>query len=108
MAGKFAIVTGASTGIGYHLAACAAREGYDLVIVADEPAIHAAASKLAAEGAQVQAVEADLATLEGVDTLLGRRMVGGSMCCAPMRETAGAGLSSTSRWRTGAARSTPM
>ncbi|BCI69570.1 short chain dehydrogenase family protein [Sphingomonas sp. S17] len=78
MAGKFAIVTGASTGIGYHLAACAAREGYDLVIVADEPAIHAAASKLAAEGAQVQAVEADLATLEGVDTLLatadGRRI----------------------------------
>ncbi len=70
MAGKFAIVTGASTGIGYHLAACAAREGYDVLIVADEPAIHSAATKLAAEGAQVQAVEADLSTLEGVDTLL--------------------------------------
>ena len=70
MAEKFAIVTGASTGIGYHLAACAAREGYDLLIVADEPAIHTAASKLSVEGAQVQAVEADLATLEGVDLLL--------------------------------------
>ncbi|WP_322963648.1 SDR family NAD(P)-dependent oxidoreductase [Sphingomonas fuzhouensis] len=70
MAEKFAIVTGASTGIGYHLASCAAREGYDLLIVADEPAIHTAASKLATEGAQVQAVEADLSTLEGVDMLL--------------------------------------
>ncbi|WP_347091412.1 SDR family NAD(P)-dependent oxidoreductase [Sphingomonas parapaucimobilis] len=70
MAEKFAIVTGASTGIGYHLAACAARDGYDLLIVADEPAIHTAASKLSVEGAQVQAVEADLATLEGVDLLL--------------------------------------
>ncbi len=70
MAEKFAIVTGASTGIGYHLAACAARDGYDLLIVADEPAIHVAASDLAALGAQVQAIEADLATWEGVDTLL--------------------------------------
>ncbi|MGE7204140.1 SDR family NAD(P)-dependent oxidoreductase [Sphingomonas sp. NPDC019816] len=70
MADKLAIVTGASTGIGYHLAACAAKEGYDLLIVADEPAIHAAATKLAAEGARVQAVEADLSSLDGVDTLL--------------------------------------
>ncbi|WP_375242983.1 SDR family NAD(P)-dependent oxidoreductase [Sphingomonas parapaucimobilis] len=70
MAEKFAIVTGASTGIGYHLAACAARDGYDLLIVADEPAIHTAASELSVEGAQVQAVEADLSTLEGVDRLL--------------------------------------
>lgn len=78
MTNRFAIVTGASTGIGYHLAACAAAEGYDLLIVADEPAIHTAASKLAADGAQVKAVQADLATLEGVDTLLaaadGRRI----------------------------------
>ncbi|MDQ1230583.1 SDR family oxidoreductase [Sphingomonas sp. SORGH_AS_0879] len=78
MAQKLAIVTGASTGIGYHLAACAAEAGYDLLIVADEPAIHTAASRLAAMGAQVQPVEADLATLEGVDTLLaatgGRRI----------------------------------
>ncbi|KTT92388.1 oxidoreductase, partial [Sphingomonas sanguinis] len=51
MAEKFAIVTGASTGIGYHLAACAARDGYDLLIVADEPTIHVAASDLAALGA---------------------------------------------------------
>src|SRR5690348_16891471 len=31
-----AVVTGASTGIGYELAKCCAREGFDLVVVADE------------------------------------------------------------------------
>lgn len=33
-----AVVTGASTGIGYELAKCAAEDGYDLAIAADEPA----------------------------------------------------------------------
>ncbi len=79
MAETFAIVTGASTGIGYHLANCAVQDGYDVLIVADEPAIHTAASKLLAGArAQVRAVEADLSTFEGVDTLLsaagGRRI----------------------------------
>jgi len=32
---KFAIVTGASTGIGYELAKCCARDGFDLLIAAD-------------------------------------------------------------------------
>lgn len=70
MAEKFAIVTGASSGIGYHLAACAAKDGYDLLIVANEPGIAKAASDLAAFGAQVQGIEADLSTLDGVDALL--------------------------------------
>ena len=35
----FAIVTGASTGIGFELAKRCAKEGYDLLIAADEPAI---------------------------------------------------------------------
>ncbi|WP_230482882.1 SDR family NAD(P)-dependent oxidoreductase [Sphingomonas sp. Leaf21] len=78
MAGKLAVVTGASSGIGYHLAACAVRAGYDVVIVADEPEIRTAASDLAALGGQVEAVEADLSSLEGVDRLLatvdGRRI----------------------------------
>lgn len=32
---KFAIVTGASSGIGYELAAICAKDGYDLAIAAD-------------------------------------------------------------------------
>ena len=32
-----AIVTGASSGIGYHLACQAAEHGYDLLIAADQP-----------------------------------------------------------------------
>jgi uncharacterized protein len=63
-----AMVTGASTGIGYELARCAAQAGYDLAICADEPAIHDAASKLGTEGARVLPVEADLSTPAGVET----------------------------------------
>ncbi|MNU05024.1 short chain dehydrogenase [compost metagenome] len=38
-----AIVTGASSGIGYELAKCAAQDGYDLAIAADEVGIQMAA-----------------------------------------------------------------
>ena len=65
-----AIVTGASTGIGRDLAKEAAQHGYDLLIVADEPEIEAAATELRASGTKVEAVQADLATTEGVDKLL--------------------------------------
>lgn len=65
-----AIITGASTGIGFELAHIAAREGYDLLVVADEPLIDAAADDLRRHGGDVQSVEADLATLDGVDQLL--------------------------------------
>lgn len=66
---KLAVITGASTGIGFELAKQCAQHGFDLVIAADEPAINDAAEALKREGVQVEAVEADLATLEGVDTL---------------------------------------
>lgn len=65
----FAIVTGASTGIGLELARRCAKEGYDLLIAADEPAIEQAATSLRGSGAEVEAVQADLATTEGVDRL---------------------------------------
>jgi uncharacterized protein len=64
-----AIVTGASTGIGYELAKCCAENGFDLVIAADEPEIMMAAEQFRRLGAEVDAVEADLATLDGVDKL---------------------------------------
>ena len=62
-----AMVTGASTGIGYELARCCAENGFDLLIVADQPEINQAAEDLRGLGARVEAMEADLATIEGVE-----------------------------------------
>jgi short-subunit dehydrogenase len=64
-----AIVTGASAGIGYELAKCCAEQGFDLLVAADQPSIHDAAQDCRALGAAVEAIEADLATLTGVDRL---------------------------------------
>ena len=70
MADKFAIITGASTGIGFELATLAAQNGYDILVVADEPLIDAAAADVRQFGTKVEAVEADLSTIDGVDRLL--------------------------------------
>lgn len=64
-----AMVTGASSGIGYELARCCAEQGFDLLIAADEPAVEEAAQALRKFGGTVDAVNADLATVEGVDRL---------------------------------------
>ena len=77
----FAIITGASTGIGFELAKRCAKEGYDLLIAADEPEIEKATASLQSDGAEVEAVQADLATTEGVDMLYRRRRVVRSMPC---------------------------
>ena len=63
-----AVVTGASSGIGYELAKLCAQNGYDLVVAADEP-IETAAEAFRSLGASVDTLETDLATLEGVDEL---------------------------------------
>ena len=89
MAEKFAIITGASTGIGFELASIAAQDGHDLLVAADEPLIEAAANDFRTHGVNVISVQADLATLEGVDKLLaaaGKREV--DILCA----NAGRGL----------------
>lgn len=65
-----AVITGASSGIGYELAKVAGADGYDLIIVADEPRIAVVAAQLQAAGISAQGVEADLSTIEGVDRLL--------------------------------------
>jgi len=61
------LVTGASTGIGLELAKVCAENGFDLLVVADEPAIHDAARSLARDGTRAESIEADLSTTEGVD-----------------------------------------
>ncbi len=70
MADKFAIITGASTGIGFELATLAAKDGYDILVVANEALIQSAAADFKQFGTNVAAVEADLSTIEGVDALL--------------------------------------
>jgi len=67
--GSFAIVTGASSGIGYELAKLCAENGFDLLIAADQPEIHQVARELRGKGVMVEAVEVDLATQAGVDQL---------------------------------------
>ncbi|WCT72689.1 SDR family NAD(P)-dependent oxidoreductase [Sphingomonas naphthae] len=67
---KFAIITGASTGIGFELATLAAKDGYDILVVANEPLINAAAQDFEQFGTTVVSIEADLATTDGVDALL--------------------------------------
>ncbi len=65
-----AIVTGASSGIGLELATIAASKGYDLIIAADEAKIGDMAIHFQDFGVSVQAVKADLSTIEGVDRLI--------------------------------------
>ncbi|MDB5413828.1 MAG: oxidoreductase [Rubritepida sp.] len=66
---KLAVVTGASSGIGYELAQRCAKEGFDLLVVADEPEINSAAASFKSEGIDVEALQVDLSTTEGVDRL---------------------------------------
>lgn len=69
-AGQLALVTGASSGIGYELASQFASHGFEVVITAEDDELQAAKLTLAADGATVTAVQADLSTPEGVETLL--------------------------------------
>jgi uncharacterized protein len=66
---QFAVVTGASSGIGKELARCCAEDGYDLLIAADEPEIQDAAAEFRGLGVRCDAVQVDLATRAGVDQL---------------------------------------
>jgi short-subunit dehydrogenase len=63
---EFAVVTGASSGIGYELAKQFAEHGYDVLIAAEDPGIQEAATRL---GGNVTAIRTDLATYEGCEEL---------------------------------------
>jgi short-subunit dehydrogenase len=64
-----ALVTGASSGIGFELAKLMADDGYDVVMAADDDGIHACAEKLASTGVQVRPVQVDLREPEDVARL---------------------------------------
>lgn len=89
MANDFAIVTGASTGIGLELAKCCAQHGFDLLIAADDSKIEEAAASLRMYNVDVQALETDLATQEGVDRLVD---VAGGRAVDALLANAGHGL----------------
>jgi short-subunit dehydrogenase len=67
-----AVITGASSGIGYQLATLCAKNGFDLIVAADEPKISRAADDFHVHGATAESVQTDLATTEGVDELLAK------------------------------------
>src|SRR4051812_49820508 len=67
-----AVVTGASSGIGYELAKQFATNGFDLIVCAEDDAIATRAREMEGLGASTEAVQADLATPAGVDRLYGR------------------------------------
>ncbi len=67
-----AVVTGASSGIGYELAKQFAQNGFDLLVTAEDAGLVEAAQAFESLGAQVQSVRADLAKYEGVEELYAR------------------------------------
>lgn len=64
-----ALVTGASSGIGYELANELAARGYDLVVASGGGRLAGAAATFEATGVRVTEVSADLSTRQGVDEL---------------------------------------
>ncbi len=58
-----AIVTGASSGIGFELARQFAENGFDLLITAEDKGLRSTARQLQAGGAHIQSVQTDLAVL---------------------------------------------
>jgi short-subunit dehydrogenase len=65
--GSFAVITGASSGIGLELAKQFAEHGFDLLIVADNPEIAQAANTLRGYGVSVTESQIDLAKPGGVE-----------------------------------------
>lgn len=66
---QLAIVTGASSGIGFELAKQFAQNGFDVVMAAEDERLMTAASEVRAMGVEAIPVQVDLATAEGNEEL---------------------------------------
>jgi uncharacterized protein len=69
MENSFAVITGASSGIGFELARQFGAHGYDLLIVSNSNEIFSAQDDLENQGYSVDALKANLATYSGVENL---------------------------------------
>jgi short-subunit dehydrogenase len=65
-----AVLTGASSGIGYELAKQFASNGYDLLVVSEEPGIFEAQKQFATFDIWAKGLQIDLANYEGVEKLV--------------------------------------
>lgn len=87
-----AVVTGASSGIGYELARELAVRGHDLIVTAEDAAIDAVPARLERLGAQAIAVRADLRRADEVDRFA-KQVVAGGRPIDVLAINAGVGIS---------------
>lgn len=66
---QLAVVTGASSGIGFELARVFAEEGFDLIVAAEDEELNPAARELNQIGRGVDGIRVDLSRPEGVEEL---------------------------------------
>jgi short-subunit dehydrogenase len=74
---KLAVITGASSGIGFELAKVFAAEGYDLIVAAEDEELEPAARELGQIGRGVESLRVDLSRPEGVEALYGKTTADG-------------------------------
>lgn len=72
MSNQLAVISGASSGIGFSLAKVFAENGFDLVIASGSERVEAAAEDLKSLGVDVTTVQADLASYDGVEQFWNR------------------------------------
>jgi short-subunit dehydrogenase len=65
----FAVITGASSGIGYYLARVFAENGYDLFVTADSDKINTVLRDFETFDVELDSLQVDLSTYEGVEEL---------------------------------------
>src|SRR3954453_20346585 len=87
-----ALVTGASSGIGYELAKQFANNGFDLVVTAEDDGVAKTAREVEALDARAEVVQVDLARGAGVEELWERvRVTGRPLAAAALNAGRGAG-----------------